>query len=81
MGEHAAGDRIDGSRLWTDLMRLGEITEPDLPYTRRSFSTKFLEGREWLAGRFRDAGHQEAELPLVRLLGRELADDAALVHD
>ncbi|MCL4183983.1 MAG: Zn-dependent hydrolase [Burkholderiaceae bacterium] len=56
MGEHAADDRIDGARLWTDLMRLGEITEPDLPYTRRSFSTKFLEGREWLAGRFRDAG-------------------------
>jgi N-carbamoyl-L-amino-acid hydrolase len=37
-------------------MALAEITEPDRPYTRRSFSPLFLEGRAWLAMRFTEAG-------------------------
>lgn len=56
MATHLADGRINGARLWGDLMALGEITEPGQPYTRRSFSAKFVEGREWLAARFRDAG-------------------------
>lgn len=56
MAVHPVKGRINGARLWGDLMALGEITEPALPYTRRSFSAKFVEGREWLAARFRDAG-------------------------
>lgn len=48
--------KIDGARLWADLMALAEITEPDRPYTRRSFSSKFLQGRAWLADRYRAAG-------------------------
>ena len=36
---------VDGARLWADLMALAEITEPGKPYTRRSFSALFLEGR------------------------------------
>ncbi len=47
---------VDAKRLWADLMALAEITEPDHPYTRRSFSPRFLEGRAWLAKRFADAG-------------------------
>ncbi|WP_127596138.1 Zn-dependent hydrolase [Nitratireductor alexandrii] len=47
---------VDGGRLWADLMALGTITEPDKPYTRRSFSPLFLEGRDWLAKRFAAAG-------------------------
>lgn len=47
---------IDGDRLWSDLMGLAEITDPGKPYTRRSFSPRFLEGRAWLAKRFSDAG-------------------------
>jgi acetylornithine deacetylase/succinyl-diaminopimelate desuccinylase-like protein len=47
---------VDVKRLWADLMALAEITEPDHPYTRRSFSPRFLEGRAWLAKRFEDAG-------------------------
>lgn len=47
---------VDGGRLWADLMALGTITEPDRPYTRRSFSPLFLEGRDWLAKRFAAAG-------------------------
>ncbi|MFO1298890.1 MAG: Zn-dependent hydrolase [Burkholderiaceae bacterium] len=56
MTRQSATGRIDGARLWRDLMALGEITEPGRPYTRRSFSVKFVEGREWLASRLRDAG-------------------------
>lgn len=28
-------------RLWDDLMALGELTEPGIPYTRRSFRDVF----------------------------------------
>ncbi len=47
---------VDGARLWADLMALAEITEPGQPYTRRSFSSLFLEGRTWLTRRFEEAG-------------------------
>ena len=48
--------RIDEPRLWADLMALAEITEPGHPFTRRSFSPLFLEGRAWLRERFEAAG-------------------------
>jgi beta-ureidopropionase / N-carbamoyl-L-amino-acid hydrolase len=48
--------QIDEARLWADVMALAKITEPDRPYTRRSFSQLFLEGRKWLADRYRAAG-------------------------
>jgi len=47
---------LDDDRLWRDVMALAEITDPDRPYTRRSFSPLFLEGRAWLAKRLADAG-------------------------
>jgi N-carbamoyl-L-amino-acid hydrolase len=37
-------------------MALGDITDPARPYTRRSFSPLFLEGRAWLERRFRECG-------------------------
>ena len=37
-------------------MALAEITEPDKPYTRRSFTPMFLQGRDWLKARFEAAG-------------------------
>src|SRR6516165_1543052 len=37
-------------------MALAEITDPEHPYTRRSFSPLFLQGRAWLAKRFADSG-------------------------
>jgi beta-ureidopropionase / N-carbamoyl-L-amino-acid hydrolase len=36
-------------------MALAAITDPETPYTRRSFSALFLKGREWLARRFGEA--------------------------
>ncbi|AHI24039.1 Zn-dependent hydrolase [Komagataeibacter xylinus] len=47
---------IQPERLWADLMELGAITDPDRPYTRRSFSDRFLEGRAWLRTRLEQAG-------------------------
>ncbi|MBV9566694.1 MAG: Zn-dependent hydrolase, partial [Hyphomicrobiales bacterium] len=36
-------------------MALARITDPLAPYTRRSFSKLFLEGRQWLTDRFHEA--------------------------
>jgi N-carbamoyl-L-amino-acid hydrolase len=47
---------IDGARLWADVMALAEITDPAHPYTRRSFSPLFQQGRAWLRRRFEEAG-------------------------
>jgi len=46
--------RVDSDRLWADLMALGAITEPERPYTRRSFSPLFDEGRAWITERMRE---------------------------
>lgn len=48
--------RVDTDRLWRDVLALGELTDPHLPYTRRAFSPLFLKGREWLARSFTEAG-------------------------
>ena len=37
-------------------MALAAMTDPERPYTRRSFSPLFLEGRAWLARQFAAAG-------------------------
>lgn len=47
---------VSEERLWADVMALADITEPGAPFTRRSFTPKFLEGREFLRGRFEAAG-------------------------
>jgi beta-ureidopropionase / N-carbamoyl-L-amino-acid hydrolase len=47
---------LDADRLWSDVMALAEMTDPARPYTRRSFTALFLEGRAWLAQRFAEAG-------------------------
>jgi N-carbamoyl-L-amino-acid hydrolase len=65
-----AGLPIDGRRLWADLMTLAEITDPDRPYTRRSFSPRFLEGRAWLGRQFEAAGLEVRIDPAGNLIGR-----------
>lgn len=47
---------IDRDRLWRRIEALSAITDPDKPWTRRSFTPRFLEGREWLAAEFAAAG-------------------------
>lgn len=62
--------RIDAERLWRRLEALAAITEPDQPWTRRSFTPRFLEGRAWLAGEFRAAGLETAIDAAGNLVGR-----------
>jgi N-carbamoyl-L-amino-acid hydrolase len=47
---------LDADRLWSDIVALADITDPARPYTRRSFTALFLEGRALLAQRFKEAG-------------------------
>lgn len=47
---------FSADRIWSDLMALADKTEAGRPYTRRSFSPRFPEGRAWLQVRFRAAG-------------------------
>jgi N-carbamoyl-L-amino-acid hydrolase len=67
---------VDGKRLWDDVMALGAITDPQRPYTRRSFSPLFMEGRAWLARRFTEAGLKVRIDPGGNLIGRMEGRDA-----
>jgi beta-ureidopropionase / N-carbamoyl-L-amino-acid hydrolase len=68
---------LNAERLWADVMALAELTEPERPYTRRSFSPLYLKGRAWLAMRFAEAGlqtHVDAAGNLIgRMEGRDLS--------
>jgi N-carbamoyl-L-amino-acid hydrolase len=66
---------IDAGRIWEDVMALAAITEPDRPYTRRSFSPRFLEGRQWLADRFAAAGLDVRIDTAGNLIGRAVGAD------
>ena len=47
---------INPDRLWRRIEELSQITERDRPWTRRSFTPKFMEGRKWLEAGFAEAG-------------------------
>jgi len=70
--------RIDGERLWEDLMALGAITEPERPYTRRSFSPLFDRGRAWLTERMREASLRTHVDAAGNLIGRRDGKDGVL---
>ncbi|MDU0338652.1 Zn-dependent hydrolase [Bosea rubneri] len=69
---------IDQARLWNRLEALSEITDPERPWTRRSFTLRFLEGRDWLAAEFRAAGLETAIDAAGNLIGRLPGSDPAL---
>jgi beta-ureidopropionase / N-carbamoyl-L-amino-acid hydrolase len=69
---------VDGARLWADVMALADITDPQRPYTRRSFSPLFVEGRAWLQRRFTDAGLQMRIDTGGNLIGRLAGRDPTL---
>ncbi|KIZ47658.1 MULTISPECIES: Zn-dependent hydrolase [Rhodopseudomonas] len=69
---------LDATRLWDDVMALAGITDPARPYTRRSFTALFLEGREWLARRFAEAGLATRMDTAGNLIGRIEGSDPAL---
>lgn len=47
---------VQTDRISADLTTLSRITEPGRPWTRRAFSPRFDEGRNWLANQFSRAG-------------------------
>jgi beta-ureidopropionase / N-carbamoyl-L-amino-acid hydrolase len=61
---------LDADRLWGDIAGLAEITDPARPYTRRSFTALFLEGRAWLERRFAEAGLSTRLDTAGNLIGR-----------
>ena len=66
---------LDADRLWDDVMALSAITEPDRPFTRRSFTPRFLEGRAFLAARFTAAGLAVRIDGAGNLIGRREGSD------
>jgi N-carbamoyl-L-amino-acid hydrolase len=69
---------LDADRLWSDIMASAEITDPARPYTRRSFTQLFLEGRALLAQRFVEAGLTTRIDAAGNLIGRIEGRDPAL---
>src|SRR5258708_9351775 len=69
---------LDADRLWADVMTLAEISDPARPYTRRSFTPLFLEGRARLAQRFADAGLATRIDTSGNLIGRIEGRNSAL---
>jgi len=61
---------IDAARLWSDLEAMAAITDPGRPWTRRSFSDRFLEGRDWLVAAFETEGLTVRLDPAGNLIGR-----------
>jgi beta-ureidopropionase / N-carbamoyl-L-amino-acid hydrolase len=69
---------LDADRLWADMMALAEITDPTRPYTRRSFTALFLEGRAWLAQKYAEAGLAVRIDTAGNLIGRLEGTDPTL---
>jgi N-carbamoyl-L-amino-acid hydrolase len=69
---------IDADRLWGRIETLSRITDPNRPWTRRSFSPLFLKGREWLAGEFRASGLETSVDAAGNLVGRLAGSDPNL---
>ena len=71
-----SGAMVDEGRLWADHEALARLTEPERPFTRRSFTPLFSEGRAWLEQRFRDAGLETRIDAGGNLIGRLEGTDA-----
>lgn len=67
---------IDRERFAADIEALARLTDPARPWTRRSFSPLFLQGRAWLADRFAEAGLDVRIDPAGNLIGRWPAEDS-----
>ena len=61
---------IRPDRVQADIDAMARFTDPELPYTRRAFSPHYLDGRAWLAERFRDAGLDVRVDAAANLIGR-----------
>lgn len=69
--------RVNPDRLWGHIEALSRLTDPDRPWTRRSFTPRFLEGRDYVARAFRDAGLDVSIDAGGNLIGRRAGVDPA----
>jgi beta-ureidopropionase / N-carbamoyl-L-amino-acid hydrolase len=70
--------KTDRNRLQQDLDALSAITEPGIPWTRRSFTPMFLDGRRYLEERFRAEGLATEIDASGNLIGRWQGEDPSL---
>jgi len=61
--------------IGADIDALARITDPDRPWTRRAFSPRFDEGRDYLQRRFLDEGLQVSTDAGGNLIGRREGSD------
>jgi N-carbamoyl-L-amino-acid hydrolase len=61
---------VSSARIAEDISDLAALTEPDRPWTRRSFTPMFLAGREYLTRRFEAAGLETRIDAAGNLIGR-----------
>jgi beta-ureidopropionase / N-carbamoyl-L-amino-acid hydrolase len=69
--------KVDREQLQRDLDALAALTEPDKPWTRRSFTPMFLKGRDYLAKRFAEEGLSTHIDAAGNLIGRWQGGDAS----
>lgn len=62
--------KVNGERLWQRIEALAAITDPAVPYTRRSFSPLHAEGRKRLRTWFAEAGLSVHLDTAANLIGR-----------
>lgn len=67
--------RVNADRIGADLDAMSKITDPGRPWTRRAFSPRFDEGRDWLMQRFTEAGLIVSNDAGGNLLGRRPGSD------
>jgi N-carbamoyl-L-amino-acid hydrolase len=70
--------KTDRDRLQQDFDALADITEPGIPWTRRSFTPMFLKGRSYLERRFTEEGLSTSIDSSGNLIGRWQGADASL---
>lgn len=64
-------ERINSERLWNDIMTLAEFTEPDKPWTRRSFTNYYNSGRDWLINKMIEANLEVEIDSAANIIGRK----------
>jgi N-carbamoyl-L-amino-acid hydrolase len=70
--------RVDAERQWNNLIAFGQLTEPERPFTRRSFSPLFADGRVFLRARMEAAGLAVSIDPAGNMIGRIKGIEPAL---
>lgn len=68
---------IDRATFQADMEALSRITDPARPWTRRSFTQRFLDGRAWLTARFQEIGLSVRIDAAGNLIARWDAEDRA----